>query len=57
MKTLAQQYAKDPALLAFYQAKLLQRGWAGSVTPEEKVYQAEQAPWAGVRKGVAAEKA
>lgn len=57
MNTLAQQYASDPALLAFYQTKLLRRGWAGSVTPEEQAYQAENASWAGVRKGVAADMA
>jgi hypothetical protein len=35
---LAQEYANDPALLAFYQRRLLKKGWAGTKTPTENKY-------------------
>ena len=38
METLEQRYKNDPKLLAFYQKKLLIRGWAGRTDDVEKEY-------------------
>ncbi len=48
-KALAARYKNDPALLKFYRAKLLIRGWAGSVDEVEKAYQKAHASWAVTR--------
>ncbi len=45
-QALAAQYQGDPKLLAFYQRRLLIRGWAGSADPLEKAYILAHAPWA-----------
>lgn len=45
-EALATYYGADPALLAFYQRRLLVRGWAGLKIPEEKAYILAHAPFA-----------
>jgi hypothetical protein len=42
---LAGRYKKDPVLLAFYQRRLLQRGWAGNVDDTERAYMMSHAGW------------
>ena len=37
---------KDLALLEFYATRLLQRGWAGTLSPEERAYRMAHAPGA-----------
>ena len=36
--SLGQRYAHAPELLAFYQRKLLEPGWAGELSPDELAY-------------------
>lgn len=36
--SLQERYANDPELLAFYQRKLLEPGWAGEWSPDELAY-------------------
>ncbi len=42
MATLEEIYKDDPALLNLYKRKLIQRGWAGRTTPEEKEFIARE---------------
>jgi hypothetical protein len=43
---MAAEYGADPALLAFYRAQLLRRGWAGKLTEVERAYVRAHAEWA-----------
>jgi hypothetical protein len=43
---MAAEYGGDPALLAFYRAQLLRRGWAGKLSEVETAYVRAHAEWA-----------
>ena len=42
---LARRYKSDPALLAFYRRRLLQKGWVGTADDVEKAYMLAHSPW------------
>ena len=42
---LRARYSKDPYMVGFVGAKLLQRGWAGNMDVVEKAYQDSHSSW------------